>query len=109
MSDAKVRFYTLNPREEAEPGKEACFRFTCPNGNQCGRLLIAGRTGLKHDPQNQNGGSAHWTWDGNREAPTFSPSINCSGCWHGYIRNGRCVSTSGQDEPEPAKAPGDAT
>jgi hypothetical protein len=34
----------------------------------------------------------------NRDAPTFSPSIDCKGCWHGYIRNGRCVDTSGNDE-----------
>lgn len=40
-------------------------------------------------------------WDGNREAPTFSPSIDCTNggkrpeCWHGYIRAGRVCDTSG--------------
>lgn len=31
-----------------------------------------------------------WKWDGNREAPTLSPSIlRTSGCrWHGYLRDG---------------------
>lgn len=39
-------------------------------------------------------------WDGNREAPTFSPSIDCS-CggrrpgWHGYIRQGKVCDTNG--------------
>jgi hypothetical protein len=33
---------------------------------------------------------ASWQWDGNEEAPTLSPSINCvGGCgWHGWIQNG---------------------
>jgi hypothetical protein len=30
----------------------------------------------------------YWLWDGNREAPTISPSINIVGQWHGFIRNG---------------------
>jgi hypothetical protein len=31
-----------------------------------------------------------WTFDGNRDAPTLSPSVNCvGGCkWHGWIRAG---------------------
>jgi hypothetical protein len=70
--------------------------------NKCANLLIAGTTDIKRDPQGQNGGRPQWDWDRNREAPTFSPSINCEAhCgWHGYIRGGRCVSSSGQDEPE---------
>lgn len=98
MSDANVTFYKLN-YELAGEGHEVRFSFKCPNGNNCGGLLIAGKTDLKHDGQNENGGVAQWAWDGNRENPTFSPSINCSGCWHGYIRNGRCVDTRGNDEP----------
>lgn len=101
MSDAKVEFETLG-YEAAPAGQEQRFSFRCPKrGHQCGALIIAGRTELKRDGQNQNGGIAQWDWDGKREAPTFSPSINCGGCWHGYIRNGRCVDTGGKDEPEP--------
>lgn len=33
-----------------------------------------------------------WLWDGNREAPTISPSIDIVGVWHGFIRNGELVS-----------------
>ena len=67
----------------------------------CSGLLIAGRSDIKRDGQGGNGGRPQWDWDGNREAPTFSPSINCGSCWHGYIRAGRCVDTAGKDEPEP--------
>ena len=30
-----------------------------------------------------------WQWDGNREAPTLTPSINWVGVWHGYMRSGK--------------------
>lgn len=33
----------------------------------------------------------HWGWDGNIEAPTLTPSINCIGHWHGWVRNGMLV------------------
>lgn len=64
--------------------------FRCPRGH--GECLIALR------PQTFTNG-AGWNWDGNREAPTISPSINClsehngrpaAGCgWHGWIRAGK--------------------
>lgn len=102
MSDAKVQFETLD-YDPAEPGQEQRFGFKCPlRGHRCEGLLIAGKTGVKRDPQGKNGGAAQWDWNGNREAPTFSPSINCGNCWHGYIENGRCVDTSKKDEPERA-------
>jgi hypothetical protein len=100
MSDAKVKFDSLDALDVA-PDAEQTFSFQCPRHNRrCGELVIAGRTDLKRDPNGQNGGVAQWEWDGNRERPTFSPSINCNRCWHGYIRNGRCVDTQGNDEPE---------
>lgn len=107
MSDAKVTFETLDYKP-AQQGDEARFTFCCPKQKgwndsdvRCAGLLIAGRSDIKRDGQGGNGGRPQWDWDGNREAPTFSPSINCQGCWHGYIRNGRCVDTAGNDEPEP--------
>jgi hypothetical protein len=39
-------------------------------------------------------GKPHWKWDGNREAPTLSPSILVHGNpgwsaeWHGFLENG---------------------
>ncbi len=41
---------------------------------------------------------AAWEWDGNREAPTLSPSILVHGGkdqpdqWHGYLRSGKLVN-----------------
>jgi len=102
MSNAAVSFETLD-FDPADQGKEQTFGFNCPKhkGRQCSGLVIVGRTEYSHDPNNKNGGVAQWNWDGNRESPTFTPSINCTQCWHGYIRNGRCVDVNGNDEPEP--------
>lgn len=101
MSDAKVQFQGEHEDDPA-PGKEQTFSFQCPKYNRrCGDLLIAGRNpDIKRDGQGQNGGAPMWEWDGNRDAPTFSPSVNCKGCWHGYIVKGRCVDTRKRDEPE---------
>ena len=103
MSDARVKFYDEG-YEPTDPDKAVRFGFRCPKrGTNCAGLLIAGRTELKRDGQNQNGGVAMWDFDGNAAEPTFSPSINCGGCWwHGFIEKGRCVDGKKQDEPEPA-------
>lgn len=100
MSEAKVMFYSGG--EEPAPENLSSFSFQCPMyDRKCGDLLIAGRNDeLKRDGQGQNGGVPMWDWDGNVLAPTFTPSIDCKGCWHGYIRNGRCVDTQGRDEPK---------
>lgn len=52
------------------------LNFWCPCG--CGSLL-----GVSF-------GNGRWTWDGNRERPTVSPSIlHMDGCrWHGFLRAG---------------------
>lgn len=111
MSAADVQFLTIEGNPCPPDQKPARFTFRCVHGNrgrhpslpviECAKLLIAGATDIKRDGQNQNGGRAQWDWDCDREKPTFSPSVNCqSACgWHGYIRSGRCVNTSGHDEP----------
>jgi hypothetical protein len=103
MSDAKVQFHELDnlehrwrDRRPMEGGKEQTFSFACPKHNRrCGDMVIAGRTIFKRG----SGGVPQWEWDGNVEWPTFTPSINCKGCWHGFIRAGRCVDVNGKDEP----------
>lgn len=104
MSDAKVRFETED-YDPAEPGQEQLFGFNCPfRDKRCEGLVIAGRTKQPRHPQGKHGGSAQWDWDGNRDQPTFSPSVNCGVChWHGYIRKGRAVDCLGMDEPEIAR------
>lgn len=102
MSDARVKFYDAAMEHEAPAAVAARFGFRCPKtGRECAGLLIAGRTRLKRDGQGKNGGHAMWDFNGDAAAPTFAPSINCGGCWHGFIENGRCVDCSKKDEPEP--------
>lgn len=36
--------------------------------------------------------SPSWDWDGNRDAPTLSPSVHHVGHWHGWLRGGVWVS-----------------
>lgn len=85
-----IQFLNLAGEPEADPALIARFSFQCARnpGRWHNELLIAGRTGLKRDGQNQNGGIAQWDWDGNLKTPTFKPSIRCGGCCHGYITAG---------------------
>lgn len=106
MSDAAVKFYDDESPGPVPAAKATTFSFKCPvHDRRCGELHIAGRNpNLKRDGQGQNGGVAMWDFDGNEAAPTFTPSVNCKGCWHGYIEHGRCVSVSKTDEPETGHA-----
>lgn len=114
MSEAMVEFTSLSGELVQKDEKPARFKFRCVGENRnrdprltharCAGLLIAegphsAPHGIKREPQGQNGGRPQWDWDGNHEAPTFSPSINCEGhCgWHGYIRAGRCVEPGGEE------------
>jgi hypothetical protein len=54
--------------------------FACPRGKGDCQVPIR---------PNRNANGASWSWDGNRDAPTLAPSINCHHCgWHGWLRNG---------------------
>lgn len=75
------------------PTATAHILFECPNAKRCSVLLGPGPA-LRPAPDR-----CHvWQWDGNRERPTITPSINCiaekdgkptGGCgWHGFITNG---------------------
>ncbi len=100
MSAAKIQFSKLD-FSPAGPGEEQTFSFNCPRfDRRCGDLVIAGKTDLKRDPQGQNGGIAQWDWNGDRDLPSFIPSVNCQRCWHGHIQHGRCQTTAYVDEPE---------
>lgn len=37
----------------------------------------------------RNNVGARWTWDGNADAPTFSPSVHLPGVCHHFLRAGR--------------------
>lgn len=75
--------YFCGENVEGEPN---WLVFGCrnPAGNKTGLCQVALR------PQ-KNSVGASWAWDGNREAPTITPSINCEKVcgWHGWLRAGR--------------------
>jgi hypothetical protein len=75
------------------PGVQGRFSFGCPRGTgRCGDIIIG--NGFK-----PGAGAPTWNWDGNPDAPTLTPSINCrthtdsgeeaAGCgWHGHLTGG---------------------
>jgi len=57
-----------------------------PDGKIAGLPLTAEAGERLHD-------GSHWNWDGNREAPTITPSIlDVVTGWHGYMRAGQLES-----------------
>lgn len=71
--------YKFYRTDTADP---AGLNFVCPCG--CGAIL-----GVSFAPP-----GPVWTWDGDRECPTLSPSIRrIGGCgWHGYLRGGEWLT-----------------
>lgn len=75
------------------PGATAHIEFICPNARYCG-VLMGPVAVAKPNPD----ALGVWGWDGNKEAPTLTPSLNClaekdgkpaGGCgWHGWIKGG---------------------
>lgn len=73
--------FFINPDADG-PGKAHIF-YHCPRdkGNCSVPLAKPNRLGYV------------WRWDGNMDAPTLTPSINCmeknGGCgWHGHVKGG---------------------
>lgn len=66
-------------------GRPKWMAFPCQGQPPRGTCQIALR------PEQKNAVGASWRWDGNREAPTITPSINCEKIcgWHGYITAGK--------------------
>ena len=62
-------------------GEDRRIVYACPRGK--------GLCGVAIAPSKLPNG-ASWTFDGNMETPTLSPSINCvGGCgWHGFVTAG---------------------
>lgn len=75
------------------PGATAHILFVCPNGHRCG-VLVGPQFVSRPTPD----ALCVWGWNGDRDKPTLTPSINCiaeqdgkptGGCgWHGFITNG---------------------
>lgn len=97
----EFRYETIDHRSSPPPkkGEVGRLNFACPLGHgNCGAIVIGNQFKPAH-PTN-----SAWTWDGNVEKPTLTPSINCltgktgnkqfpyeeyGGCgWHAYLRAG---------------------
>ncbi len=75
--------FELVPMQQLDGLRGEYLLYGCPRGQGlCGVPLKP----LSNPPHNTG-----WTFDGNRKAPTLTPSINCTGgCqWHGFITNGQ--------------------
>lgn len=42
----------------------------------------------------------NWNLTGTVDEPTIAPSINCGGCWHGFIKGGVFLDTGKHPEAE---------
>jgi hypothetical protein len=82
--DFQFRSMDYEPTDTPCGGEDRLGRlaYRCPRtGNPCGDIIV----GKNHKP---NMGCPTWEWDGNLDAPTLTPSINCKACWHGYLKAG---------------------
>lgn len=75
--DAPIGTFDITDRDDGK-----FILFICPNGQRCGVDISEAPRGTGDPPE--------WGWDGNYDAPTLTPSINCiGGCgWHGFITKG---------------------
>jgi hypothetical protein len=75
------------------PGATGHMIFVCPKGKRC--AVLVGPSPVERPDQKS---LFIWGWNGDRERPTLTPSVNCiaekdgkptGGCgWHGFIING---------------------
>jgi Family of unknown function (DUF6527) len=81
----KFEFLTANYDPCLPDQAPTRFGFECPKqpGFMCTGLIIRG------NPDGLNPANKTWIWNGNRAAPTFSPSIDCKNCSHGFIEDGK--------------------
>lgn len=78
---------------EGQPGVTAHILFVCPNGKRCS--VFVGPAPVERPRPDA---CYTWGWNGDKDRPTLTPSINCiaekdgkptGGCgWHGFIANG---------------------
>jgi hypothetical protein len=97
MTDVAMRRVSGDEVPEADdPPGVFCWRTQGPgNGTPGGRYLLyvcprdKGFCGVPIAPNHLANG-ASWHHDGNDDAPTLTPSVNCvGGCgWHGWVRGG---------------------
>lgn len=84
-----MRLSELNPvldTEDTLPGG-AWLHFDCPH---CGGK---GYIGVKIALEPEPGSKRVWKWNGKGvEEMTLEPSLNMSGHWHGFVKNGEVTN-----------------
>lgn len=84
----KFEFLTAD-YEDCPPDKAPTrFGFTCPKGKMGGADGMCSGLIIRGNPDGLAPPNATWEWNGNRDKPTFRPSINCAQCSHGWITDG---------------------
>lgn len=79
--------------KELPPGAFDYYEGTKGDNRICGMIFVC-PCGCGHesalDFRREDRAEFHpsWEWDGNKEAPTLSPSVHRVGHWHGWLRNG---------------------
>lgn len=66
---------------EPDSDGEVAFWYCCPCGCRQIAPLTVGR-GFKPAE------GPSWEWNGSKDRPTLSPSVNHTGHWHGWLRDG---------------------
>lgn len=101
MPDVPIRFVDrigTVPRAERTPGDakwathpdpgKVSLLFVCPCG--CGDIVTVAASSVAGGDTEDSTGRPCWHWNGDREHPTLTPSIQYAlGCrWHGWLRGG---------------------
>jgi hypothetical protein len=83
LKPGDYQFTTIEGDPVADAKTAQGFTFVCPKtAKKCGTIVIGYPNKPSHSPS--------WQFDGNQQAPTLRPSIDCrGGCkWHGFLTNG---------------------
>jgi hypothetical protein len=81
--DAPPGTFDITPCTLAGRSATARLEFICPNAKHCSVFI-----GPEFEPRPTPNDPVVWLWDGHLERPTLTPSIDCGGCWHGFITAG---------------------
>jgi hypothetical protein len=87
VGDFQIRDHVYVPAGKTEPVTVKQIAMVLPGGSLC---IIPLRP-VPPEAGVVNRGHS-WTWDGNEDAPTLTPSVHHVGAWHGWIRAGRMES-----------------
>lgn len=83
--DGRFVYLTRDGQELPEDAPHSAvgeMEFFCKrSGRMCGGIAIRQKT-LPDIPLRT------WTLAGTKDKPTLTSSVNCEGCWHGWITNG---------------------